>query len=119
MKKLLCFITITVIAALIIAAALFVRKTITQKESAALQNRATEMVSSNALLGLSYQEVVAKLGPESRMYESDNQKRVYEWYLGQRKSGTAFFFPYEMYLKVEFENNNAVKAGIISRDAKL
>ena len=47
------------------------------------------------------------------------KRYICEWYLGQRKSGAILFFPYEVYLKIEFENGKSTKAEIINRDTKL
>lgn len=120
MKKIFCFKILFVVLLLIVMIIFFLIYIRNQKNSDALQNRVNVLLSTNQILGLSYQEIASKIGPASRMYELDLQNRyICEWYLGQRKSGAILFFPYEVYLKIEFENGKSTKAEIINRDTKL
>lgn len=120
MKNIFCFIILFVVLLLIVMIIFFLKNIKNQKNSDALQNRVNVLLSTNQILGLSYQEIASKIGPASRMYELDLQNRyICEWYLGQRKSGAILFFPYEVYLKIEFENGKSTKAEIINRDTKL
>jgi hypothetical protein len=71
---------------------------------------ALQMIDRNELIGLSRVEIVDKLGTPSRGGDGDLSLA---WYIGQREEPTGWFWNYEEYLSVRFDDRDVCERAVI------